>query len=661
MMINQNIAPDVASIKEHLHHITRRWDELDEPCLLEVVHLSADDRAKVVQTSHYTADADGIELATSDIAAFNKNKVNCYATVNPVSATNRPPAHKRASAEHIVASFFHFADADDAQAAENIRNFVGPKPTFYVITGTMPCVRPHVYFELQEPTRNMAAWEATQRSIAATLKTDPSVVDPPRIMRVAGTVNWPKPQKSAKGYSAELTSIHIYSEDERPPVSSENMARVFVETPKGDADGFPIDTGSDRRTADNYADILRRARTDGEKHTGVRDMAASLAGSGVPHAMAEALIRDACPVWDEGVENLINTAYSKFYKKPEVAEVEATPTTIADFKIDDSDSFLADLQPLEYLIDGILPTGVVYSLTGYTGHGKTTLALQFALAIAQGEDFCDRETTKGSVLVLAGENPYNLKWQYAAALAARGLQRADVHFVQGHFSLDQWTEVLKAKLESMPDVKLIIIDSLQAFFEGDSDNDNTQMVEMARKFRRVGEISSRPAMMIIAHPAGKTPAKDMLVPRGGGGFLNEIDGNLTIWSGDALQQTLHHSQKFRGAGFEPMEWVMQSHEFDHLTDAKGTPLKLPVSRPEMIIERANREKQTDNLLRLYLELVEQGRAPSEREASSQWGVSRRKVRAVIDTAKDEKLIKRYARTYKITDGGKSFLEAENAG
>lgn len=242
MMIDQSISPDTDSIKLHLQHITRRWHELDEPCLLEVVHLSADDRAKVVQTSHYTADDSGIELATSDIATFNKNKINSYATVNPVSATNRPPAHKRSSAQHILASFFHFADADDAQAAENIRNFVGPKPTFYVMTGTTPSQRPHVYWEIKEPTRNMDAWSKTQAAIAATLKTD-SVIDAPRIMRVAGTINWPKPQKEAKGYQIELTSLHIHDENTRPPVTSENMARAFRNSASKENDGLQIDTG----------------------------------------------------------------------------------------------------------------------------------------------------------------------------------------------------------------------------------------------------------------------------------------------------------------------------------------------------------------------------------------------------------------------------------
>jgi hypothetical protein len=216
-------------------------------------------------------------------------------------------------------------------------------------------------------------------------------------------------------------------------------------------------------------------------------------------------------------------------------------------------------------------------------------------------------------------------------------------------------------MEQMPDLKLVIVDSLQAFFEGDNDNDNTQMVEMAHKLRNLCKTSQRPALLIIAHPAGKVPSKDNLVPRGGGAFLNEIDGNLTVWSQDASQQTLHHSQKFRGAGFDPMEWVMQIHEFPHLADIHGTPLKLPVSRPETHTERTGREKQSDTILRQYLETVDDKKPLSVREGAAQFGVSRYRMEMVISTAKSENLIKRYAKTYVLTDGGKAFLEADDAG
>jgi archaellum biogenesis ATPase FlaH len=642
--------------------MTARWGELDEKAVFEV---RAFKEGAQTQTAKFAPD--WIDEAVDWITNLNKLKFNIYAVRNPV----RHDVSGSASDSDILASFYLWADCDDEHSAGNVYRFDGPKYSAAVVTGTVPSVRVHTYWQLNAPCADLDKWRDMQTRIAAHFGSDGTVVNPSRIMRVGGTVSFPAQRKRERGYVDEICTIRTEYPEERAPVSMAQMDRVFAEVaPAGHTapnSPFDIDTGGyPQKSVTDYADILRRARTDGEKHSGVRDLTASMAGAGVPRAMCEAVVREACPVWDAGVETLINTAYAKFYD-PSAAPVPlpepATPQAITDFPIDSSEAFLADLEPLEYLIDGLLPTGVAYSLTGHAGHGKTTLALQMALSVAQGELFADRETSQGDVIFLAGENPYNVKWQYAAALAARKLSAKDakVHFVQGRFSINQWAEVLKAKLEAMPNLKLIVIDSLQAFFEGDNDNDNSQMVEMAHKLRAMCSASQRPAVLIIAHPAGKTPSKENLVPRGGGAFLNEIDGNLTVWSQDASQQTLHHSQKFRGAGFDPLEWVMQVHEFSHLTDVHGTPLKLPVSRPETTIERANREVKSDDFLRLYVESVEQDRGLSEREGASQFGISRHRMRQIMETAKDEKLVKRYAKKFIITEGGKAFLEDRNAG
>ncbi len=654
MMAGAMTLPDEAQIRADLEFMTARWHEIDAPCMMEIRAFKEGAQPQIGKFA-----PDWMDEAVDWITSMNETGFNCYAVRNPIKAEVTGSAKD----DDIVASFFLWADCDDSTAAENVLRFHGPKWRASVITGTIPSKRAHVYWELDTPCTDMAEWRNLQENLASYFQSDSTVVNPSRIMRIGGTVSYPAKQKMERGYQREICELRTSYDDPRGPVSFEQMRRVFGDA-KPAAGMFAVNTATgDTKTAQEYADILKRAQTDGQKHAGVRDLCASLAGQGVSPDMAEAIVRQACPVWDDNVEALLATAYQKFYKPQEVAPEPVTPQTITDFKIDSSADFLSDLKPLEYLIDGLLPTGVVYSLTGHAGHGKTTLALQFALAVSKGEQFGERDTSKGSVLILAGENPYNVKWQYAAALAARGLkpQDADVHFIQGRFSIDQWSDVVRAKMDAMPDLKLVIVDSLQAFFEGDNDNDNSQMVTMAHKLRKMGDTHQRPAILIIAHPAGKTPAKDNLVPRGGGAFLNEIDGNLTVWSDDASQQTLHHSQKFRGAGFDPMEWIMQVHEFDHLTDIHGTPLKLPVSRPEMTIERANREVQSDNLLRQYLEAVEGGKVMSEREAAQQLNTSRWKVRRIIETAKSEKLIKRYAKTYKITDGGRTFLEAQNSG
>ena len=47
MVPQEQPTPDRQTILDHLHHITRRWHELDEAVLLETVCLTAGDKADV--------------------------------------------------------------------------------------------------------------------------------------------------------------------------------------------------------------------------------------------------------------------------------------------------------------------------------------------------------------------------------------------------------------------------------------------------------------------------------------------------------------------------------------------------------------------------------------------------------------------------------------
>lgn len=658
-MVPENVTlPDTAEIRKDLQYMVRRWGELGEPAMFEV---RAFKEGAQPQTAKFASD--WIDEAVEWIESLNGLGYNVYATRNPI----RADVSGSATDANILAAFFLWADCDEPEAAGNVYRFGGPKWSAAVTTGRTPSVRVHTYWELEQPCTDLVEWRRMQADIAAHFRSDDKVINPSRIMRIGGTVSYPAKHKQERGYVKEVATINTEYDDARAPVTFDQMRRAFgnVEGASRPAPTLAIDTGP--QALDRERTRIQ-ALSGQEWHNAVIRLVGSYVAKGLSdgeiHGLTDPLTLPGYTVEDTRKE--VQTAIDGARKKGWAPEVEPepvkpTPQTITDFKIDSSQDFLSDLQPLEYLVDGLLPRGVAYSLTGHAGHGKTTLALQFALSVSQGMDFADRATSKGSVLILAGENPYNVKWQYAAALAARDMKASDVdiHFVQGRFSINQWSEVLRAKMAEMPNLKLVIVDSLQAFFEGDNDNDNAQMVAMAHKLRKLCDIGQRPALLIIAHPAGKQPSKDNLVPRGGSAFLNEIDGNLTVWSQDASQQTLHHSQKFRGAGFEPMEWVMQIYEFDHLTDIHGTPLKLPVSRPELSIERVNREAKNDDLLRQFLATVEQGKPLSVREAASQFRVSRWRVEKIIQTARDEKLIKRHAKTYKITDGGREFLEGEN--
>lgn len=88
-------------------------------------------------------------------------------------------------------------------------------------------------------------------------------------------------------------------------------ATVAMHVPLPSSSGAK-DLSVSRKTVEDYARLIRGMSTDGLKHQSVRDVAASMAAQGCKRDFIEALIRVNCPVWDENVDSLIDTALGKF-------------------------------------------------------------------------------------------------------------------------------------------------------------------------------------------------------------------------------------------------------------------------------------------------------------------------------------------------------------
>ena len=93
-------------------------------------------------------------------------------------------------------------------------------------------------------------------------------------------------------------------------------------------------------------------------------------------------------------------------------------------------------------------------------------------------------------------------------------------------------------------VALITVDTSAAYFEGDDENSNTQQMAHAVMLRSLTEMPGGPCVLIPCHLV-KNATDDNLIPRGGGAFLFEVDGNLTA-KRDDLTVEVHWCGKFRG-------------------------------------------------------------------------------------------------------------------
>tara|TARA_R110000851_G_scaffold307832_3_gene466538 strand:- start:2288 stop:4480 length:2193 start_codon:yes stop_codon:yes gene_type:complete len=231
------MAPKSEVIKQFITQITENWNAVGQP-LIEIRSISTTGSANAARFA-----LKNIDDAVQHAQAMNAAKQNIYMCINPIDPITDIPAGQAAKDTDILAAFYCFADADTAGAMENILSFAGPKFTMSIKTGTTPFARGHVYWQLEEPVQNLQAWREVQKSIAASLQTDPAVVNPSRIMRVAGTVSWPNQKKQDKGYVPELVTMRTEFSTDRDAVEFERMMRAFPKSSAPVASSMDIDLG----------------------------------------------------------------------------------------------------------------------------------------------------------------------------------------------------------------------------------------------------------------------------------------------------------------------------------------------------------------------------------------------------------------------------------
>ncbi|WP_066715939.1 MULTISPECIES: AAA family ATPase [Hyphomicrobiales] len=234
-----------------------------------------------------------------------------------------------------------------------------------------------------------------------------------------------------------------------------------------------------------------------------------------------------------------------------------------------SADFVRGFVPPDYHIDGVAQAGFLYALTAGTGTGKTAVLLALTSSTALGRALCGRDVRKGRVVYFAGENPDDVRMRWLAMAHHQGFDAndTDVHFIAGTFSIPGAIARISADVERLGGADMIVVDTSAAYFQGDDENGNTPLGKHARDLRALTELPGKPAVFVACHPT-KNADQANLQPRGGGAFIAEVDGNLTLTKDGGLAK-LHWQVKHRGADFAPMFFALESVTAPVLVDTKG--------------------------------------------------------------------------------------------
>jgi hypothetical protein len=348
------------------------------------------------------------------------------------------------------------------------------------------------------------------------------------------------------------------------------------------------------------------------------------------------------------------------------AQPEVGPAAPPPSRIVTGATFMSSLVVPDWLIDGIVQRSRLYSCTSNTGHGKTAVWLYNACMIQAGRPIVNMEVTKGFVVYLAGENPEDLKARMVGMAQAFSLRAEDMPYVMPHsFPLsDSEIDALIAEINALGvPITAIIGDTAAAFYPGDDENDNVQAGAYGRSFRRfIAECTGHPAVIPLCHPI-KRAAADNLLPRGGGGFLNEMDANLTLWASDAREKTeMHWQGKIRGPDFAPLTYDLRPVPTG-LLDKHGRPFMTVVAEPISSEAAAHAAKQTRADENAVLYWLNQRPDISLRELAREAGwvndagiPNFSKVRRHLQQLTTDRLVRVFRGKYLLTETGKIELK-----
>lgn len=360
---------------------------------------------------------------------------------------------------------------------------------------------------------------------------------------------------------------------------------------------------------------------------------------------------------------MAQTIALKNLSKNKAPGLAVVPTTAAEKKplLVPVVEWLKDVAPPTWVVEGIIQQGNLYALTAVTNHGKTAISLLMAMCIASGRRFCEKEIRPGGVLLLCGENPDGFRTRLRATLSlALGL---DVEDVAGrvvilplalplHLHLDQ---IRAEAVATGIDFSLVIVDTSVTYFTGDDENDNLAARDHALDMRELTEIPGHPAVIANCHPTGSAD-RDNLRPRGGSAFLNEIDGNLTVWA-QGETALLHWQRKKRGPDFDPMPFEFHGTTLEEMGIAVPTVVAMPIT-DERERELTQKRRESENRV-LHALLHMPNGSIADWCASCGWDALKHKskVHRILHRLKEDGLAKVHRGSWALTKPG--VLEAES--
>jgi len=564
------LAPDRAAIKSHLEHLFGRAIESDyRDGLVEIAWTkSTPDEGGRYRLSYARQFAlDQIDEAVEHAATTNATpNVNVYVG----AALRKPetfPGARAKDSDFYAATAVH-GDLDDAGPNANARRVFGDcAPTFVCCTGSTPHPRHQMWWALETPISDPAEFRRLGEAIAAEFGGDPTVANPSRVMRLAGTIAWPhKPGRVAE--VTRIVRLKNFAQPDSYPIEAVERAyapATLLTSATTPAPAQPI-------VAPRPAPVLSSIHNVGKLHDGRekygRDLVAAhlaefVRQNGTEPTEAElfdevwpvyrrnvdltrpgrgpdelrAKIRYAIKRFREGrissarsVDHVLEMADAARAVERAASEFEAAPKgqpPKRDFEWL-TNANAAVVLDAAWLIKRFLPAGGLGVIYGRPGSGKTFSCLDIAMHVALGRPWRGLKVEQKSVSYVspeAGRLGANrvIGWcRHHREDWPDGFRLSPVS-INLRSSPDDAIALIEDIKANQPACGLVIIDTLNRAMAGGDENSSEDMGAFVRMCDAVAKATG--ALVLIVHHSGKDATKGS---RGHSSLLGAVSVEIEI-------------------------------------------------------------------------------------------------------------------------------------